>query len=262
MRLQKKACFLLILMLIAIFTFSLVNASTMVEPGKFIFEVKPGQKATGAIKVTNVGERAADVRAAIYDWTLDDKDSLVFLPAGTRADSLKGLIKFNPRRFKLAAGESQIVRFTLTAPTQDTLERRCIVFFEEEDSVMNRQMSASVVTQVGSTIYMSVEPMKRAFRLLKTTLEKHGEKRFGVTTVKNVGQCHIRFQVRYKITAANGAVIHQQASGVNLILPGFQRTFSFPIDKKLTPGKYNLVMDFKFMGNPKSMIRSIPFTVE
>ncbi|HEX2954939.1 MAG TPA: hypothetical protein VHR47_13295 [Bacillota bacterium] len=255
----------LILLVFGVFLFSSVtrvNASTLVEPGKFIFQVKPGEKVTGAIKVTNVGDRMADVRACIYDWTLDAKDSLLFYQPGTREDSLKGMIKFNPQRFKLAKGESQIVRFTLTALKEETLERRCIVFFEEEDKVMNAQMGATVVTQVGSTIYMSVEPMRRAFRFVNTTVENQKGKWVGFASVKNEGKAHIRFLVNYKVISQSGTVIYEDVSKINLILPGFEREYTFPIEKKLTRGKYNLIMEFTFMGNSRKTTRTIPFTIE
>jgi P pilus assembly chaperone PapD len=47
-------------------------ASTLVEPGKFILVIKPGERMTDTINVKNVSDKTTVVKAAVYDWTLND----------------------------------------------------------------------------------------------------------------------------------------------------------------------------------------------
>jgi hypothetical protein len=237
-------------------------ASTVVNPSRFIFTVKPGERTTGTIKVTNPGVKMANINAVIYDWTLNNADKMVTVPAGTRKDSLKGCIKFNPRHFKLAPGASQIVRFTLTAPAGGGyLERRGIVYFEERLKHDPKQPGANIVTQVGATIYLGLQGMKMSFNVEKISIikAKH-HKQQTVMTIVNSGEGHIRYRVSYKIVSAKGALVKQEQLAEQVLLPQFNRKVSFVLPN-LEPGKYNLLCSISFLGTDKTLDRTVPFTV-
>ncbi len=253
------ALFILILWLSA-----LVWASTTVDPSRLLFMAKPGERVTGIIKVTNPSDKTAEVSATIYDWTLNNADRMVTSEVGTRKESLKGLIKFNPQNFKIAPGESQIVRFTMTAPKDgDLFERRGIVFFEEKSVYQNQEgMGANVVTQVGSTIYLAFEGMRMAFNLKDAKVEKAPDGKYqGVVTIVNQGAGHVRYRISYKLINEKKALIYENQFSEKVILPQFDRNISFPLPDKLAPGKYNLIMKISFLGTDKSTSRTIPFTV-
>jgi P pilus assembly chaperone PapD len=238
-------------------------ASTIVDPSRFIFTVKPGERTTGTIKVTNSGKKATQVNAVIYDWTLNDADKIVTTPAGTRKDTLKGFIKFNPRNFKLGPKASQIVRFTLTAPTGDGYrERRGVVFFEEKFKHDPKQLGANILTQVGSTIYLGIQGMKMGFNVQNLTVVKSKSKsRQARLDVLNSGEGHIRYRISYKLINGKGNLVKQEQLSEQVILPQFKRKISFSLPK-LERGKYNLHCNFTFLGTAKTLDRTIPFTVD
>jgi P pilus assembly chaperone PapD len=242
---------------------AVASASTVVDPSRFIFTVKPGERTTGTIKVTNPGKTVAQVYAVNYDWTLNAEDKLVTTSAGTRKDSLKGCIKFNPQNFKLAPGASQIVRFTLTAPVGGGyLERRGIVFFEERLRHDPKQPGANILTQVGSTIYLGLEGMKMGFNVEKITVAKAKAKSQQVMlSVANSGEGHIRYRISYKIVNEKGSLVKQEKLSEQVILPQFKRRISFDLPD-LEPGKYNLLCGIEFLGTEKIYSRTIPFTVD
>lgn len=244
---------------------NLIYASTTVDPSRLLFMAKPGERVTGTIKVTNPSDKEAEVSATIYDWTLNNVDRMVTSEVGTRRETLKGLIKFNPQNFKIAPGESQIVRFTMTAPKDGNLfERRGIVFFEEKSVYQNQEgMGATVVTQVGSTIYLAFEGMRMAFNLKNAKVEKTADGKYqGVLNIVNQGDGHVRYRVSYKLINEKKALVHENQFPEKVILPLFERNISFPLPEKLLPGKYNLIIKLTFVGTSKSTSRTIPFTVE
>ncbi len=253
-----------VLLIIIFWLSNLILASTTVDPSRLLFIAKPGERVTGTIKVTNPSDKIAEVSATIYDWTLNNADRMVTSGVGTRKESLKGLIKFNPQNFKIAPGESQIVRFTMTAPKEgDLLERRGIVFFEEKNVYQNQEgMGANVVTQVGSTIYLAFEGMRMAFNLKDAKVEKTPDGNYqGVLAMVNQGAGHVRYRISYKLINEKKALIHENQFSEKVILPEFDRNISFPLPDKLSPGKYNLIMKLSFLGTNKSTSRTIPFTV-
>jgi hypothetical protein len=240
-----------------------LSASSIVDPARFLFTVKPGSSVTGTIKVTNPAKTESEVNAVVYDWTLNERDKMIAAPLGTRPDSLKNMIKFNPRHFKLAPGESQIVRFTLSPPAGiRPAECRGIVFFEEKAEPESKLTGANVVTQVGSTIYLGIEGMKMAFGITKAGLEKNVKGRYqGKTEIVNQGSGHIRYRIQYKIIAEKGKLTAEDAFAEQVILPGFKKIVTFPIDHKLEPGHYNMLLTVNFLGTNRSATRTIPFNV-
>ena len=253
-----------VLLIIFLWLSNLILASTNVDPSRIMFVAKPGERVTGTIKVANPSDQLAEVSATIYDWTLNDADRMVTSEVGTRRESLKGLIKFNPQNFKIPPGESQIVRFTMTAPKDGNLfERRGIVFFEEKSVYQDQEgMGATVVTQVGSTIYLAFEGMRMAFNLKNTRVEKTADGKYqGILNIANQGDGHVRYRISYKLINEKKALVHENQFSENVILPQFERSVSFPLPEKMAPGKYNLIMKLSFLGTDKSTSRTIPFTV-
>ena len=262
--LSKNIELITVLFIVVLWLSNLVSASTNVDPSRIMFVAKPGERVTGTIKVTNPSNLVAEVSATVYDWTLNEADRMVTSEVGTRKDSLKGLIKFNPQNFKIPPGESQIVRFTVTAPKEGELfERRGIVFFEEKSVYQNQDgMGATVVTQVGSTIYLALEGMRMAFNLKDARIVKNADGAYqGMINIANQGEGHVRYRISYKLINQKKALIHEEQFSENVILPQFERDVSFPLPEKLAPGRYNLLLKLSFLGTNKSTSRTIPFTV-
>ena len=238
------------------------SASTLVEPGKFILTLKPGERITDTINVKNVSDKETVVKAVVYDWTLDDKDQLISAELGSRNDSLNGCIKFNPRIFKLEPGANQIVRFTITAPKDSGLgELRGMVFFEEESTISGTGVNAKVVTQVGSTIYAAIAPVQLKFGLSTAKVSVLNGQVSAAINVHNDGSSHARYTIAYKVVNEKKVLIAQDQEKERILLPGFQREVSFPVTGNFPAGKYNLLLEIKFFNTDKTLVHSVPFTI-
>ncbi|HEX3047574.1 MAG TPA: hypothetical protein VHY08_22675 [Bacillota bacterium] len=240
-----------------------IYASTLVEPGKFILTLKPGERVTNTISVKNVSDKATIVRTVVYDWTLNDQDQMITSQLGTRQDSLNGLIKFNPRVFKLEPGANQLVRFTLSAPKETGIgEFRGIVYFEEESQLSDSGVNAKLVTQVGSTIYMTMAPSQLKFKLTsaKIALSPTGQLS-GIIKVRNEGSSHARYEITYKVVNEKNVVVAQDQAPEKILLPGFEREVTFPVSGKFPSGKYNLFLEIKFFNTDQTLRHSIPFAL-
>lgn len=258
---NKLAIFLIVFF---IFVFSaLVSATTLVEPGRFIFSLEPGSQISDAIAVTNTGNEEIEISATLYDWILDDEDQLVTFKKNTRPDTLYGLIKFNPRQFKLAPGETQLVRFTIKTPKEGfNLEKRGIVFFEQKNLFNQDGVGATVVTKVGCTIYATPTTATSSFRLVKAIVHMPTDSEpLGVLLIKNGGDAHIRYYINYKVVDASGGLLEEGNVNEKVILPNSDQIVSFPIIAGLSNGKYNLLLEFSFSRTDKKFVHAIPFEV-
>lgn len=240
-----------------------IGAATLVEPGRFIFVAKPDERITDVIHVKNEGAKITEVSAVVYDWNLDGQDKLITYEFGARKDTLNGFIKFNPRRFKIAPGETQTVRFTLTAPGDSTVgERRGIVFFVEESSLSEQGLNAKVLTEVGSTIYLANAPLRLKIRLVSAKVDFLADGKPVLHMIAaNEGSSHARFRIDYKVVNEKGALIGKGQTSEVVILPEFKKDKNFPLEGKYAPGKYNLLLELKFFNTPKTVVQSIPFAI-
>ena len=261
---QPKFLFCLVTVFLSLMVLAPLAAGiARVEPSKFLFSLNPGERTTGAIKVTNIQETETEYTAVVYDWTLDEQDRLVTFPAGERSDSLDGLIKFNPRRFMLAPGQSQYVRFTLTTPRNgDWTERRGIIFFEENRPTKTEDTGSTVVVQVGTTIYLSFTETIHSFRAYGLKIEAEEDTQPSLLlALANEGQAHIRYQVTYQITNEGGALYEENTSGEQLILPASRRVVSFPLINRPPAGNYQLSVIISFTGTKETLSLKVPFTI-
>jgi len=258
---KRISMILIVTSWLLVFVVNATWASVLVEPGRFILNCKPGAKNTGTIKVTNQSKKEADVKAVIYDWTLDKNDKIVNSELGTRPETLKGMIKFNPQRFKLAPGASQVVRYTLVVPNETSAgERRGIIFFEETQEPLDVS-GAKVTTQVGCTIYLGVTPIKMSFKMLSAKVEMaKNNQPLGVIHLKNEGMGHIRYLINYRLINEKGAVVLEGKNDELVVLPESERKTTFPIVGNISAGKYQLQITVSFQGTNKNLVYNLPFT--
>jgi len=241
------------------------QATVKVEPSKIILYGEPGSRATGTINVYNPTEVETEVWAILQDWNLDENESLLTFKAGETEVTLDGLIKFNPRHFKIKPGELQVVRFTIKVPENIKKERRGIVFFEEKTEMIEDKTGARVVTQIGTTIYFMPSNAVSKFGIPFAEVhiaENEEDENVGLVLAENAGDVHIRYKLSYKIIKENGALITEGELAEKLILPHKRQGIGFPFEKDLEPGKYKLLLSVSFKNSDIITELSVPFEIK
>lgn len=241
------------------------DAAIRVEPSRFILHADPNQRITGAIEVRNTGSRDIELMAHLYDWTINEEtDHLQEFPLGTLPSSLVGMVRFNPRQFSLEPGETQLVRFSILLPQEKTeMERRGIVFFEHTDHFNETGMGASVVSMVGTTIY--VQPLEYELRFhLRDALVYRTDTGNHVVGfwVENLGDVHVRYRVHYRVFDSMNKVVDEHFFPSELVLlPQFSRMPAFPLATDLPPGDYVLLMNLHFSATETPLSHSLRFSI-
>jgi len=258
-------CFVAVLLVL--FAGSLPGeASVRIEPSRFIFHIPPGGRETGAIIVTNNSENPVNLKAAIYDWDVNKKNELVEYEMGTLKETLDGLIRFNPRQFSLGAGESQIVRFTISFPEgeEEHFERRAIIFFEEdEDPEMDEGLGAVIRTMIGATIYARPSEFSFNFLLIEgLVLSGPSGQQVAALLMGNPSFVHARFTISYRVVTVEGEIFEEGDVSEKVFLPETARPIYIPLKKTYPPGEYKLILDLKFTDIDFRLNEVVPFRVE
>jgi len=253
---MKKLMFLFMLV---IFLGITSLAAVMVEPGRFILQIEPGKKETGAITVINIGDADAKLEAVLYDWDIGEDGKLNETTAGSRTDTLNGLIKFNPRQFTIKPGQSQVVRFTIDAPT-DNIEHKGIVFFEEVIA-SGGDVSTLITAKVGATIYAAPKGAKRSIHFNNISVSATKETVDLVVKAINNGNVHLRMVIQYKLQTKSGKVVLEDSFKEQVLLSGKEVAFNLPITTNLASGQYRLILDFSFYGIESSYNQVVEFSI-
>jgi hypothetical protein len=66
------------------------------------------------VLISNQGTDAIVVRVRLSDWTLSDAGVMNLVPPGTTANTLQGMVEFEPSEFSLGPGESGHIKVRLT----------------------------------------------------------------------------------------------------------------------------------------------------
>ncbi len=253
---MKKLMFFLILLLILGVS---SMAAILVEPSRFILQIEPGKKETGAITIINTGDTPANLAAILYDWDISSDGKLNETVAGTRTDTLNGLIKFNPRQFTINPGQSQIVRFTIEAP-KDNIEHKGIVFFEETIA-SGGEVGTLITTKIGATIYAAPKGVKLSLQFQDITVtSKNDEVSLNIKAVNN-GNAHLRMTVIYQLQNKAGKKLKDGSLSEQVLLCAKDATFSLPIANNLPSGDYRLILDIAFYGVESRLNRAIEFSI-
>lgn len=238
------------------------SASLLAEPTKFEYTLDPLAKTTGAIKVTNITETPLLITAKAYDWILKEDGSLENLPLGSHQTTLSGNLKFNPKQFNLAPGQTQIVRFTVTMPDQPPKERRTMVFFETEEVTLAGGIKTIMQTQIGTVIYVTASKAKASFQLLDIKEVAEDSQLNFYLLCLNSGEFHIRISLTYAVLDLLGQELFKNTIEDNMLLPQQKSVLKLPIEENFQPGIYKLVGKFTFDGTHTFLPFVYSFTID
>ncbi|MGM0602257.1 MAG: hypothetical protein ACQESS_02960 [Bacillota bacterium] len=259
--------FVIVFLAFFLISFSFDTSATVrIEPARIILNALEKEHSTGMIEVINSGEEEVELTALLNDWALDERDAVVYYDPGETDYTLDGVIKFNPRQFVVPPGKKQIVRFTISRPENEKIpkERRGVVFFEQETEYMDVATGSRVKTQVGTVIYYIPEGVKYSFKFTGLRVYNTSESlpQGIVLRLQNDGDAHMRYYPSYKIVDSENKIVEEKTFNELLILPGYERQFSFFLENKLAPGDYKVLLEFKFYNTNNKAEYQIPIKIE
>ncbi|MBM4272939.1 MAG: molecular chaperone [Deltaproteobacteria bacterium] len=236
----------------------------LVSPIRVEQKLQPGSSETDIISVRNEGGRPVRVKVYLEDWQMDAKGSLTYFRPGRVPQSCAAWLQLNPADFRVEAGQTREVRFTLTVPpgAKTGTYWAAIIFeglpVEEKVTVQKR---IGVLGRIGVVLYQTVgnPEVKAQFQDLQVVPDKKGVT-FKIAFT-NPGQGFVRVKKSWiAVKNSQGQEVAKLEIPDIPVLPGGSRDLELKHEKPLPPGNYQVeaVVD---LGRRELQGRKKPFTV-
>ncbi len=249
-----------------------------VTPPRVELDISGKQTRSNSIKITNLSDKPAEMKAYVRNWIMDEKNHLQDSPSNEQ--SLDQWIVFTPSRFTIPPRSTQTVRFAIRPKIKPTPgEYRAVIYLEEIPS--NSPDAVESVGRIGVVVYGNAGEIKRVGTINSVTVDSQPNAIKAVFDVSNKGNAHVRMAGQYAIwRAANypGAKATQRIDGAGSskaklptnvvqagilefppVLPNNRRQLVLPLIGKLPPGNYVLDVNANLSG--MAVDTGIPFTV-
>jgi len=235
-----------------------------VAPPKFEFSLRPGGSFTETVTVENKGDTRGHVSAFPMDLSMDRMGELIFSKAGTQPRSLAPWIRVNPTEFELEPGQSQLVRFTVTAPPDALGSYLAVIFFQTRPERLQAS-GAAVSARVGSILIAHVsgkEVRKGEIVSLTVSPFQPGKPLEVAVTFENKGNWLLRPKGTMKVKEVHGKVVWEASLDEEggAVLPLTQREFHMKGPGDLPVGNYTVEVALDY-GGKEILAAETTFTV-
>jgi len=240
------------------------GVSLSVAPIRVEHLVQQGEKGTDMILVTNDGTTSTRVKVSIEDWTLTRDGNPMFMKTGKNPYSCADWIRINPIDFRIAAGQTKEVRYTVTVPQgiEDGGYRVAIIFETVPDVTPGEKTKRMLIKgRIAAILYEVVG--KPVFQGYANTLRAE-PKKDGIDFIlllQNTGKVHFRTKGTITVTDSKGEKAFEVEIPDAPVLPGSEREMKIPYDKPVPKGKYSalVVVD---LGNKELIGAKTEFSID
>ena len=248
----------IIMWVILIISFPCLGFGDIVIDGRLTheYDAEAGATYTGKIDVKNIGEEAEEVKLYQTDFESAADGSSYYHPENTTPRSNAAWITISPKRFRIPAGGSYTVNYSLKVPKDETLAGTywSILMVEpipkespESSDFDPAKTSLGIRTILRYAIRMithiegtgSVQP-----QILSSKLSVEGEKRFLIVDVLNAGTRLARVLLWSELYTEKGEFVGKYTGESLAVFPGSSVRFKVDL-KELPKTKYRalVVMD-------------------
>jgi len=217
------------------------SAQLFLEDGKKVLSVSGGEHTNGTLLIHNTSSEPGDVKVywedfqykAPYDGTKN------FLPAGTTPSSASQWVSFSPQVFTLPAFGQQKIDYTVSVPSVIQEGHYGVLFFERSSGPAKGQEGVTIVTRVGCLFF--IEPNDKVKKAVLQDIKLTAN---GLTlNFVNQGNVILIPNTTYYVMQEGGLVLLRGESKKLYVPPGTTASLEILLKKKLSPGKYTLVVN-------------------
>lgn len=257
-RFAGKICFMVVLTFLLCPLSWAYAAMFIVSPPRFEITMTPGASTTEAIEVSNAEDAPLELSAYFMDWNMRTNSELSYIKPGTLQTSCTSWMKVNPQTLRLAAKESRLVRFTITAPQGTAGSYWTVLFLESKAGDFPKgTVGVALKGRVGVIIYATIMGTEvRSGKILDMRVFQDKEAKEGgvrpyklALTFENTGNIYYRPKGTWEIKNEAGKRVKKGEIEDFLVLPKMQRTTELRLEEgeaekavpiQLPPGKYTL----------------------
>jgi hypothetical protein len=223
-----------------------------VDPPKVSLSIKPGEKKSGYIHITNTSKKdIIHIKAYSLDVIYLPDGSNDFVPVGSTPWSLKDWLKINPNEFDILPNQEQTVRFQVKLPPEVKGGFYGVIFFEmnSPQQLKKEQTTITIGVRIGTIVL--VEAAGTAEYAAKINALEIVKKDNGYQigcTIQNSGNILIRpFGKAQILNAANKVAVEVSLNpNKEGIFPQTSRKLTVDYKEPLGQGQYlvRLLLDY------------------
>lgn len=209
--------------------------------------VVPGGTYSGTMIVRNTTKKPIDLTSKVMDWTYERPDGAKkFFPSGTTKFSCGKWISYSPAAFRLASGQVQEVRYSLTVPPDAKGGYFSAILFSGITPMPKQHgVTINLALQMGTLFVVEIDKTQkiRGEITKMETLSTHPlvvEAKF-----KNEGNIRIEAKGRLSVLDSRGSAVGWTQFTPLKTLPGDEFAAQASWAGKLAPGKYKMIGTFE-----------------
>ncbi|MFC3833598.1 MULTISPECIES: hypothetical protein [Deinococcus] len=251
-------------------TTALAATGVSLDVSRVELAVQPGQSLNHSVTVRNPGKAGEAVMAIgtyTSDFVLPVTGEAQYVSGGSLKSSVGRWLQVSPGTFRLGAGESQQVRYTISVPagTAPGLYWSVLFFKSDAPDAAKPAPSSNSVTMnynvdVGQIIYVQVGQPRFDAKLTAVQAAYRGGTLNVSATVKNTGTALVRAAGRAVVVNAGGQPVATIDLGESVALPGYTRAFTGAGTPTLPAGQYQVLFALKY-GQGKLFTGQAPLVV-
>jgi P pilus assembly chaperone PapD len=193
-------------------------------------------RAQGVLRVSNTSGEPLRVRVYAEPFTYERDTGFTTLE--NSSEDLTPYLQFSPRELVIAPQSERRVRLiTLFPPSLPEGEYRAVIFTEPLEAQASGQTNVSIVTRVGSTMYVRQGDVDAS--LMADSAQWNSEQQRVDLLVVNAGTASARPKATWKIQQA-GETVATGETNVASVVAGRDRNLQLALDNPLSPGTYNI----------------------
>jgi len=223
-----------------------------VDPPKLSLSIKPGQKKSGYVRITNTSSKdTIHIKAYPLDLIYLPDGTNDFVPLSSTPWSLGSGLKINPSEFDILPDKEQTVRFQVKVPPDAKGGYYGVIFFENysPQPVKKGQTTLTIGVRIGSIVLVEVigtsvyDAKLNALDVVKKDNNYRIE-----CIIQNSGNILIRPFGTTQILDSNNKVAAHMNVNPNKegIFPQTSRKFTIDSEQPLGQGKYivRILLDY------------------
>jgi len=283
MRSSKNVCNITTLLVCFFMTLVCANAQTpspepapkavpasgiSLAPARFELEMQPGSETTVVVNLdyhtTAANSQPVRIVAGLNDWTIDREGQVKFEKPNTLPNSASSWLIHSPAETMVIPGNPHAIRVTISVPKDATPGDHLTALIVEQrpESLKLNENRRQVVIRyrMGAVFYIKVPQLRRQGSLESLRAEASENNVTVTPLLKNDGNSVIRPLTSLKITDSSGVAVAELPQKESLpLLGGAELSESLVVEKRLTPGTYNVKyrVDFQDGNRPTEGITEL-----
>lgn len=224
----------------------------------FIYELHPNEKVSDGVRIFNNTSEKQTVSVYAVDSELSSGGAFACKQAADKNNGVGSWIKLDTDKVEIAANDSVVVPFTVTAPSNAEVgEHNGCIAMQAASQTATTSDAGGVQLSFRSAIRVAVDIPGAIVKKIKienvSLAESDNGKYLLMPTVRNEGNVSLDTNVTAKLVSIFGTVV-ESSTGDYPVLPGSNASWNFEVARPFWGGFYRADVKIAYNDNPSDRL--------